>query len=156
MTVLGWCSVLQCGLHNPVSFQFLPQRDLSVFCCGSLCFEFAIQLLAEADEGSRNSDLPTCPYLMVLVRKSASSMDIRPYFSKYGHGVSRKYGNGIVNECKFVACEADRRALIGGYHSLIFAYFNPFAGLKYTAGPDWSKKFVKPINIDFASKLYRS
>ena len=36
---------------------------------------------------------------------------------------------------------------------MTFAYFKPFPGLKYTAGPDWSNKFVEPINIDFASKL---
>ena len=45
---------------------------------------------------------------------------------------------------------------MGSYCSLTFAYFKPFPGLKYTAGPDWSKKFVKPVNIDFASKLYLS
>ena len=32
---------------------------------------------------------------------------------------------------------------------MTFAYFKPFPGLKYTAGPDWSKKFVKPMNINF-------
>ena len=61
-----------------------------------------------------------------------------------------------MNECKFVASEADCRALMGSYHSLTFAYSKPFPGLKNTAGPDWSKKFVKPVNIDFASKLYTS
>ena len=59
-----------------------------------------------------------------------------------------------MNECEFVASKDDRRASMGSYHSLIFAYFKSFPGLKYTAGPDWSKKFIKPINIDFASKLY--
>ena len=34
------------------------------------------------------ADLPSRPYLTVLVRKSAGSMDVRPYFSKYGHRVS--------------------------------------------------------------------
>ena len=81
---------------------------------------------------------------------------MRPYFSKYGHRVSRKYGNRDVNKCEFVASEADGRALIGSYHLWTFACFKPFPGLKYTAGCDWSKKFVKPMNIDFASKLYRS
>ena len=76
-------------------------------------------------------------------------MDVHPYFSKYGHRVSRKYGKCDVNECKFVASEADRRALM-----LTVAYFKSFPGLKYTAGPDWSKKFLKPMNIDFASELY--
>ena len=54
------------------------------------------------------SDLPTRPHLTVLVRKSAGGTDVHPYFSKYGHRVSRKYGNCDVNECKFVAIEADR------------------------------------------------
>ena len=31
------------------------------------------------------TDLPTCPYLTVLVRKLASSMGVCPYFSKCGH-----------------------------------------------------------------------
>ena len=44
----------------------------------------------------------------------------------------------------------------GSYRSLTFAYFKPFPGLKYMAGPDWPEKFVKPMNIDFASKLYGS
>ena len=101
-------------------------------------------------------DLPTHPYLTVLVRKSASSTDVRRYFSKYGHRVSRKYGNCDVNKCEFVSSEANRRALMGSYQLLTFAYFKPFPGLKYMAGPDWSKKFVKPMNIDFASKLYGS
>ena len=38
------------------------------------------------------------------------------------------------------------------YLLLIFAYFKPFVGLKYTAGPDWSKKLFKPINLDFEFK----
>ena len=47
-------------------------------------------------------------YLTVLERKLAGSMDVHPYFSKYGHRVSRKYGNRNVNECKFVASEVER------------------------------------------------
>ena len=58
--------------------------------------------------------------------------------------------------CKFVASEADHRALMGSYCSLTFVYFKPFLGLRYTAGPDWSTKLVKPMNIDFALKLYGS
>ena len=84
------------------------------------------------------------------------STDVRPYSSKYGHRGSRKYGNHDVNKCEFVASEADWRALMGSYRSLTFAYFRPFLGLKYTAGPDWSKKHVEPMNISFASKLYGS
>ena len=65
------------------------------------------------------ADLPTDPYLTVLVRKSAGCTDVRLYFSKYGHRVSRKYGNGDVNECKFVSNKADRKSLMGSYRSLI-------------------------------------
>ena len=68
--------------------------------------------------------------------------------------VSRKYGYRNVNKCEFVASEADRRALMESCHSLTFAYIKSFPGQKYTSGPDWSKKFVKPMNIDFASKRY--
>ena len=102
------------------------------------------------------ADLPARPYLAVLVRKLAGSTDVRPYFSKYRHRVSRKYGNCDVNECKFVASQADGRALMGSYRSLTLAYFKSFPRLKYTASPDWSKKFVKPMDVDFASKLYVS
>ena len=61
-----------------------------------------------------------------------------------------------MNECEFVASNADRRTLMGSYRLLTIACFKPFSGLKYTACPDWSKKFVKPMNIDFVSKLYGS
>ena len=61
-----------------------------------------------------------------------------------------------MNKCEFVTSEGGRRALMGSYRLLTFAYFKPFPGLKYTAGPDWSKKFVKPMNIKFASKLRKS
>ena len=71
-------------------------------------------------------------------------------------GVSRKYGYRDVNKCEFVASEADCRALMGSYRSLTFGYFRPLPELKYSAGPDWSKKFVKPMNINIASELYRS
>ena len=83
-------------------------------------------------------------------------MEVRPYFSKYGHRVSRKYGNRDMNNASLLPAEPDRSGLMGSYRSLTFVYFKPFLGLKYTAGPDWSKKFVKPMNIDFASKLYGS
>ena len=56
------------------------------------------------------TDLPTYPYLTVW--KSASSMDVRVYFSKYRQRVSRKYGNHDVNECKFVASKIDCGALM--------------------------------------------
>ena len=102
------------------------------------------------------SDLPTWLYLPVLVQKSAGSTEARPYFAKYGHRVSRKYGNRDMNDGSLLPAKHDRRPLMGSYHSLTFAYFKSFPGLKYMAGPDWSKQFVKPMNIDFASKLYRS
>ena len=58
------------------------------------------------------ADLPAHPYLTVLVRKSAGSADVRLYFSNYGQRGSRKYGNRDVNECKFIASEADRSAVM--------------------------------------------
>ena len=33
---------------------------------------------------------------------------------------------------------------------LSFTYFKPFLDLKHTAGPDWSNKFSKLMNTDFA------
>ena len=51
------------------------------------------------------ADLPTRPYLTVFVQKSADSMDVRTYLSKYRQKVSRKYRNRDVNECVFVASE---------------------------------------------------
>ena len=102
--------------------------------------------------GLGNAPQSTHQYLTVSVQKSASSTDVHLCFSKYGHRVSRKYRNRDVNECKLVASEADRRALMGSYRSLTFANFKPFPRLKYTASPDWSKRFVKPN----ASKLYGS
>ena len=64
---------------------------------------------------------------------------------------SRKYGNHAVNECKF----ASKIERWWSYCSWTFAYFKLFPWRKYTAGPDWSKKFVKPMNIDFAFKAWR-
>ena len=99
------------------------------------------------------TDLPTRLYLTILVWNLGSSTDVRLYFSKYGHRVSRKYGHCDMNECEFITSEADHRVLMGSYCSLTFAYFKPFLGLKYAADPDWLKKFVKPMNIEVASKL---
>ena len=42
---------------------------------------------------------------------------------------------------------------MASYHSLTFVYFKPFPELKYTASPDWSKKFVEPMNIGFTSNI---
>ena len=49
-----------------------------------------------------NADLPARPYLPILVRKSAGSTDVRRYFSKYGHRVSKKYGNRSVNNASLL------------------------------------------------------
>ena len=102
------------------------------------------------------ADLPTRLYLIVLEWKSAGSMDVHLYYSKCLHRVSRKYGNGYVNKCQFVASEADCRVLMGSYRSLTFVYFKPFPGLKYTAGPDWSNKFLNQWTSISHLKLYRS
>ena len=83
--------------------------------------------------------LPTHSYLPVLVQKLAGSTEVHPYFLKYRHRVSKKYGNRR-ERCKFVASEAYRSVLMESYRPLTFAYFKPFPGLKYTAGPDWSRK----------------
>ena len=48
------------------------------------------------------TDLPTRPYLPVLVRKSACSTDVYPYLSKYGHRVSRKYIKHNVNDASLL------------------------------------------------------
>ena len=82
-------------------------------------------------------------YLSVFARigtEIGGSTDVQSYFSKYGYRVSRKFGNRDVNECEFVASEANHRALMGSYCLLTFAYFKSFLGMKYTASPDGSKK----------------
>ena len=79
-----------------------------------------------------------------------------PVFLKIWAQSFKKVRKSRRERCEFVASEADRSVLMGSYLSLTFAYLEPFPGLKYMAGHDWSKKFVKPMNIDFASKLYRS
>ena len=62
------------------------------------------------------------------------------FFLKTVRRCSRKYGNHAVNECEF-ASEIERW---WSYRSWTFAYFKLFPWRKYTAGPDWSKKFVNP------------
>ena len=57
---------------------------------------------------------------------------------------SRKYENHAVNECEF-ASKVNRW---WSYRLCSFAYFKLFPWWK--AGPDWYKKLVKPMNIDFA------
>ena len=42
------------------------------------------------------------------------------------------------------------RGLWWSYRSWTFAYFKLFPWRKYTASPDWSEKFGKPMNIDIA------
>ena len=79
-----------------------------------------------------------------------------PVFLKIRTLSFQKVRKSWCEQYKFIASEADRRVLVGSYCSFTLAYFKPFPDLKYTAGPDWSKKFVKPMNIEFASKLYGS
>ena len=64
---------------------------------------------------------------------------------------SRKYGNHAVNECEF----ASKIEGWWSYCSWTFAYFKLFRWRKYMTGPDWSKKFVKPMNINFAFEAKR-
>ena len=101
------------------------------------------------------TDLPTCPYLTVLVRKMAGSTDVCPYFSKY-----QGFLTGVVH-LYYISCL--RYTILAGnpryghrnsreykpiverlwsYCSMTLAYFKPFPGLMYTASPDWSKKFL--------------
>ena len=42
------------------------------------------------------------------------------------------------------------------YHSLTLTYFKPFPGLKYMAGPDWSKSFLNQWTSTVHWKLYGS
>ena len=58
------------------------------------------------------TDLPTHLYLTVLVWKSAGSTDVRWYFSKQEHRVSRKYTNRDMNEWEFITSKADRLVLM--------------------------------------------
>ena len=94
-------------------------------------------------------------YLSVFDRigmEISRSTDVQMHFSKYGERVYRKYGNHGVDKCKFVASEVDHLALV----ELLFVeivYFKSFMGLKYMAGPDWSKKFLKQCTSTLHSKL---
>ena len=106
-------------------------------------------------QSSTVSDLPTHQYLTVFVRKLVSSTNVCVYFSKCGQKVSRKYGNHGVVECKFIASEVDHW-IWWSYCLLTFAYVKPFPGLKYTADPDWSKKFLNWWTSTFYSKFYGS
>ena len=56
-----------------------------------------------------------------------------------------------MNECEF----ASKIKRWWSYRSWSFAYFKLFPWWKYTAGPDWSKRFVKPMNINFALEAER-
>ena len=146
---------IECLRYHPVSVSF----SLYVICVRQLGVHTytVVPVTLVISSAVTITDLPIHPYLTVLVQKWAGSTDVCPYFSKCRHWVSRKYVNCDVNECEFVASEVDRRAIMGSYCSLIFAYFKPFLELKYTVSPDWSKKFVKPVNFGFAShRLKRS
>ena len=134
-------------------------------CCPSQILVACLLCSVDTEDSAQmaGADPPTCPYLPVLVRKSAGSVEVSTE-------IGRQCGSMLVflkiqtqsfqkvrkSRCETVANETDRRVLMGSYGSLIFVYSKPFPGLKYTAGPDWSNKFVKPMNIDFASKLYGS
>ena len=65
-------------------------------------------------------DLPTHPYLTVLVRKLPGSTDVRPYFSKCRHSVSRKYGNRDMKDCEFIAIVERWWGIIVRWHLHIF------------------------------------
>ena len=96
-------------------------------------------------------ELPTRPYLTVL---SAGSTDVCPYlFLKIWTQCFQKVQKLL---CEQMQVRCQRSTFMGSYHSLTFAYFKPLPRLKYTANPFWLKKFVKPVNINFASKLYRN
>ena len=71
------------------------------------------------------TDLPTHPYLPVLVRISAGSTSI---FLKIRTQCFQKVQKSRHEQCEFVAREADHRALMGSYRSLTFVYFKPFLG----------------------------
>ena len=88
------------------------------------------------------SDLPTHPYLPVLIQKSAGSTEVRPHVSKYGHRVSRKYENRDVNDASCLPAKPIIEYWWGSYGLVTFAYFKPFPGLKYKAGLDWSKNLL--------------
>ena len=53
----------------------------------------------------KSTDMLTCLYLPVLERKLASSTEVRPYFSKYGHRVSRKYRNRNMNDASLLSAK---------------------------------------------------
>ena len=76
-------------------------------------------------------------------------IDKHTFFFQTVRRCSKKYGNHAVNECEF----ASKNERWWSYRSWTFAYFKLFPWRKYRAGPDWSKKFVKPMTIDFAFKL---
>ena len=78
-----------------------------------------------------------------------------PVFLKIQTQSFQKVRKSQRERCKFVASEADCSALMGSYRLLTFAYFKPFPGLKYMAGPDWSKRFVKPMNINCIKTLQK-
>ena len=77
-------------VHGDNTGLVLPPR---VACVQVGCCEICLMSVA---------DLTTCLYLPILVWKSSSSTEVHPYFSKYGHKVSRKYGNCSVNNTSFL------------------------------------------------------
>ena len=77
-----------------------------------------------------------------------------PCFLKYGHRVSRKYGNCNMNESGCVASEVSRWALM----ELLFVdicIFQAISGAKIYSCSWLVKKIFKPMNMDFAFEALR-
>ena len=101
---------------------------------------------------NKNPDPPTHLYLIVFVRKSASSMDVCAYLSKYRQLVSRKYESQEVNERELVASEVDLWVLLE-LRFVDSSIFKAISGPE-VYGQSWMFKEVlfKPMNTDFAFK----
>ena len=116
------CLFFQTRLCFETISVFVPHKH-SYLRCGIWSFHAAsVQLLPIYII----TDLPTRPYLPVLVRKSAGST---PIFLRIQTQSFQKVRKSRRERCEFVASEADRKVLIGSYRSLTFAYFKPFQGL---------------------------
>ena len=70
-------------------------------------------------------------------------IDKHTFFFKQCVGVAESME--ITRE-RMRVCQQNRALM--EFCSWTFAYFKLFQWWKYTAGPDWSKKFVKPMNIN--------
>ena len=106
-------------------------------------------------DGSEGGGRPAYTSIFARIcREIGQQYGSTPAFLKIRTQSFQKVRKSRRERCKCVASEASRRALMRSYHSLTFVCFKPFLGLKYMAGPDWSEKVVKPMNINFALKLY--